>query len=120
MSRLSKNLQKLAIESHFGLSVCELATVVGMLGSDLALLCLATAKSVTLVEQTVETASSLGHLACQVHLNDYVVEKAAIDLHVSGRRLCEGGGCSLWVAQDPPQPRTRIGPHSGALDGSCG
>ena len=80
----------LAIENHFGLSANELATVVELLGSEMVRVCLDTANSVGLMERPLETASTLGHLACQVHLKDYVVEKAIIGYHVTGRILGEG------------------------------
>lgn len=80
----------LAVENHFDLRAVELAAVIEALGSDRVRVCLDTANSVGLLERPLETAATLGRYACQVHLKDFVVEKAPIGYQITGRPLGAG------------------------------
>jgi len=53
-------------------------------------ICLDTANSIALLERPLETAAALAPLAIQAHIKDYLVEKAPIGYHVTGRPLGEG------------------------------
>jgi 3-oxoisoapionate decarboxylase len=85
----------LAIENHFDLQTTQLAELIRRLDDPWLGVCLDTANSTGHLEDPMETLAALGPYIAQVHLKDYVVEKAPIAYRITGRALGQG-----WL--DPP------------------
>lgn len=99
----------LAIENHFDLPSPQLVALIEALDSGWVGICLDTANSVGLVEPPLETVAALSPFARQVHLKDYLVERAPIGYHVTGRALGEG-----WL--DANRVLALLGERAGELD----
>jgi len=80
----------LAVENHFDLASPALVDLLQRVGDPALGVCLDTANSVGLLERPVETIATLAPFALQVHLKDFLVERAPIGYHVTGRPLGEG------------------------------
>jgi len=101
----------LAIENHADLPAGALAALIQRLGGRAAFYgaCLDSANSLGLLERPLETASTLGPLAVQVHIKDYAVEPARVGYRITGRRMGEG-----WL--DLPGLAALLGPRLADLD----
>jgi len=80
----------LAVENHFDVPSPVLRRIIEDVGEPAVGICLDTANSIALLERPLETAAALAPLAIQAHIKDYLVEKAPIGYHVTGRPLGEG------------------------------
>ncbi len=81
---------RLAVENHFDVPSLVLRRIIEDLGKPAVGVCLDTANSIALLERPLETAEALAPLALQAHIKDYVVERAPIGYHGTGRPLGEG------------------------------
>jgi 3-oxoisoapionate decarboxylase len=80
----------LAIENHGMLPVQTLAAIVSELDDPLLGFCVDTANNLILLERPLETVAALAPRAIQLHLKDYIVEKAPVGYRMTGRVLGEG------------------------------
>ena len=80
----------LAIENHGSLPATQLAAIVDELDDPLLRFCVDTANNLILLERPLETVAALAPKALQLHLKDYVVEKAPVGYRITGRVLGQG------------------------------
>lgn len=80
----------LAIENHGSLLAPHLAEIVAALDDPLIGFCVDTANNLILLERPLETVSSLASKALQLHLKDYVVQKAPVGYRITGCILGDG------------------------------
>ncbi len=90
LKELGRRNVTLAIENHASFPSEELASLVQSFETAPIGICLDTANSIGLLEHPLYTTRVLAPLAVQLHLKDYVIERAAIGYHVTGRPLGEG------------------------------
>lgn len=89
----------LAVENHERFSTVELAELVVRLGTEWTGICLDTVNSFGSLEGPVAVVERLGPLAVNVHLKDFVVERAShsMGFKVEGRPLGQGQLDVPWL-----------------------
>lgn len=90
----------LAVENHERFSTVELAELVVRLGTEWAGICLDTVNSFGSLEGPAAVVERLGPLAVNVHLKDFVIERADhhMGFKVEGRPLGQGQLDISWLA----------------------
>lgn len=88
--RLHDAALPLAIENHGSLPATHLAAIVDTLEDPLVGFCVDTANNLFLLERPLETVTALAPRAFQLHLKDYVVQKASVGYRITGCILGEG------------------------------
>lgn len=90
----------LAVENHERFSTVELAELVVRLGTEWAGICLDTVNSFGSLEGPAAVVERLGPLAVNVHLKDFVIERAdhRMGFKVEGRPLGQGQLDISWLA----------------------
>lgn len=88
--RLERANLPLAIENHGEMPAHELAALVDRIDHPLLRYCVDTANNLILLERPLETMAPLVPRALQLHLKDYVVERAPVGYRMTGRVLGEG------------------------------
>ncbi|MFO7698151.1 MAG: TIM barrel protein [Anaerolineae bacterium] len=88
--RLEQANLPLAIENHGEMPARELAALVERIGHPLLRYCVDTANNLILLERPLDTMAPLAPRALQLHLKDYVVERAPVGYRMTGRVLGEG------------------------------
>jgi sugar phosphate isomerase/epimerase len=102
----------LAVENHERFSTVELAELVVRLGTEWAGICLDTVNSFGSLEGPAAVVERLGPLAVNVHLKDFVVERAShhMGFKVEGRPLGQGQLDIPWLVG-------QLGPKTGNITG---
>lgn len=80
----------LAIENHGSLPAAALAALVDELNDPLLGFCVDTANNLILLERPLETVAALAPRALQLHLKDYVVQRADVGYRITGCLLGRG------------------------------
>jgi sugar phosphate isomerase/epimerase len=107
----------LAIENHGELPAEALAALVERVGHPLLRYCVDVANNLILLERPLETMTPLAGRALQLHLKDYVVQRAPVGYRIAGTVLGEGS-LDLGATHPPRGTRSRCLPRG--LDGPRG
>jgi sugar phosphate isomerase/epimerase len=92
----------LAIENHGLLPAATLAAIVERFDDPLLGFCVDTANNLILLERPLETVAALAPRARQLHLKDYIVDKAPVGYRITGCPLGQGSldiGAVLGLVQ---------------------